>query len=219
VRDPLVRIGKEVRPVVDLRAVLFDLDGVLVDSREAWFRTVQAAARRFRVPPVERDKFDAGFGQGVDADMRDFFPGCKQPDIERFYEDHLLDFHDVVAADSEARTTLLRLRELGIPRGVVTNTPTFLARDILACVGLLGLIDVTVGAGEGRRSKPEPDVVVAACNDLELSPLHAMVVGDSPFDEQAALTAGSQFFGLRMPGRDSAHSLAEVLRFFDAARA
>lgn len=203
----------------ELRAVLFDLDGVLVDSREAWFRVVNAAARHFRKSDVDRARFDAGWGQGVDADVRDFFPGCAQDEVERFYEDHLLDFADGIEADAEARATLVRLRDLKVPRGVVTNTPTFLARDILAWVGLVGLVEITVGAGSDARPKPEPDMLLAACEALHVEPKHTLFVGDSAFDRRAAAAAGARFLGLRMPGADSADSLSKVLRYFDTAHA
>jgi HAD superfamily hydrolase (TIGR01509 family) len=205
--------------VEEPRAILFDLDGVLVESREAWFRVVQAAARHFRTADVDRARFDAGWGQGVDADVRDFFPGCSQADVERFYEDRLLDYGDFIEPDPEARATLARLRDLQVPRGVVTNTPTFLARDILAFVALVGLVDVTVGAGGAVRPKPEADSVRAACEALEVLPQHTLLVGDSLFDEKAARAAGARFLGLRMANGGSAQSLSEVLRFFERARA
>lgn len=50
-------------------AVLFDMDGVLVKSEEAWFRTVEAAGVRFRGRPVTRAEFGPTFGQGTAADV------------------------------------------------------------------------------------------------------------------------------------------------------
>src|SRR5205085_577258 len=82
------------------------------------------------------------------------------------------DFGEHVRADPAARDTLIKLRGTAVPgdlaaprresvlRGVITNTPTFLARDMLAWTGLIGFIDVTVGPGDGVRSKPDPDIVL-----------------------------------------------------------
>jgi HAD superfamily hydrolase (TIGR01509 family) len=196
----------------ELRAVLFDLDGVLIDSREAWFRVVNAAARQFRTADVDRPRFDAGWGQGIDADVRDFFPGRTQDEVERFYAEHLLEFGDCIEPDPEARDVLVRLREAQIPRGVVTNTPASLARDLLAWVALIGLVDVTVGPDNGVRPKPEADMVRLACEALDVPAKHTLVVGDSTFDERAAKAAGAQFLGVRLPGARSVQSLSEVLR-------
>jgi len=194
--------------------VLFDMDGVLLESKEAWFRVLQAAARHFNKTDIERSRFDASWGQGVDADVRDFFPGCTEEQIERFYEDHLLDFGEHVRADAEARSTLVALRDRELPRGVITNTPAFLARDMLAWTGLIGLVDVTVGAGGDVRPKPDPDVIRHACELLEIDAASVLVVGDSTFDEKAAKAAGAPFYGFRM-GAKSAAKLSDVLRYVE----
>src|SRR5438105_4407538 len=70
---PLVRIGA--LAVVSVSAVLFDLDGVLVDTYEAWFSLMNAAVRDMGFPPVARERFRASWGQSTEADARDFFPG------------------------------------------------------------------------------------------------------------------------------------------------
>jgi HAD superfamily hydrolase (TIGR01509 family) len=203
--------------VESVRAVLFDLDGVLVDSYEAWFRVVNAAARQFRKPDVDRDRFAAGWGQGIDADVRGFFPGCKESDIEAFYESHLFDFASEVKVDPEAHETLLRLRSAEVFRGVITNTPTALARDLLAWVGLIGLVDITVGPDAGLAPKPAPDLVLRACESLQVKPTEVLMVGDSSFDEKAARAARVSFVGYR--NDSSAHSvprLLDVLRLVES---
>jgi len=183
--------------VESARAVLFDLDGVLVDSYEAWFRVVNATARNFRKPDVDRERFAAGWGQGIDADVRNFFPGCKEAEIEAFYESHLLDYGSEIKANPEAHETLILLRGSEVLRGVITNTPTFLARDVLAWAGLIGLVDVTVGPGPGLPPKPAPDLVLRACEQLQIKPSEALIVGDSAFDEKAAQAARVPFVGYR----------------------
>jgi phosphoglycolate phosphatase-like HAD superfamily hydrolase len=199
--------------VESVRAVLFDLDGVLVDSYEAWFRVVNAAARQFRKPDVDRDRFAAGWGQGIDADVRQFFPGCKESEIEAFYQDHLLDFASDVKVDPEARDTLVQLRAGELSRGVITNTPTMLARDLLAWVGLIGLVDITVGPDAHLAPKPAPDLVVRACEVLQVQPDEALMVGDSAFDEKAARAARVPFVGYRY-----ASSARSVSRLLDVVR-
>ena len=194
------------------RAVLFDLDGVLVDSKEAWYQLVNATARKFCKPDIPRKSFDAGWGQGIDADLRDFFPGCSHAEIEAFYVDHLLDFDAKIAVEQDARESMLKLRDGGILRAVITITPTFLARDILAAVGLIGLVDITVGASDRVPPKPAPDVITVACTALEIAPAEALVVGDLRFDEQAARAAKAPFVGFRMESARSVKSLSDVVR-------
>jgi phosphoglycolate phosphatase len=199
-----------------VRAVLFDLDGVLVDSYEAWFRAVNAAARHFHQPEIDRERFKASWGQGTDADLETFFPGCRLADVERYYEDHLLDHAQEMRVDPEARDALMQLRDADIMRGVITNTPTFLARDVLAWTGLIGLVDVTVGASDGVASKPAPDMIFHAAQVLQVQPDEVLVVGDSVFDERAARAAKVRFLGFRTASPPSVQRLGDVVRLVGA---
>ena len=194
----------------NLRAVLFDLDGVLVDSHEAWFHLLNLAARHFRTPDVTRQRFDGSWGQGIDADLREFFPGCDAEKVARFYAKHLLDFDTHIHVEAGARETLCRLREAEIPRGVVTNTPTLLARDILAWAGLIGMVDVTVGAEPEVPSKPAPDMILHACHELQVEPRHVLVVGDSRFDAEAAAAAHAEYLPYKSKAAGSAQTLDDV---------
>jgi phosphoglycolate phosphatase len=98
-------------------------------------------------------------------------------------------------------------------RGVITNTPTFLARDLLAWVGLIGLVDATVGPEPGLASKPAPDIVRHACDLLQVQPAEAIVVGDSAFDEKAAQAAKVPFVGFRYnTSQRSVQRLSEIAK-------
>jgi len=199
-----------------LRAVLFDLDGVLIDSYEAWYRVANAAARQFRKPDIDRDRFQQSWGQSTEADLAEFFPGCSLEEVEAFYEHHLLDFSNEIKVDPEAHTTLLALRNAELMRGVVTNTSTFLARDLLAAAGLIGLVDITVGAERGLHPKPSPDIVLHACDVLQVRPDEAILVGDSIFDEKAAQAAKVPFVGFRRSATRTIQKLSEVVKLVDA---
>jgi phosphoglycolate phosphatase-like HAD superfamily hydrolase len=144
--------------------------------------------------------------------MREFFPGCDPQQVQAFYEDHLLEFDRDIRIDESAATTLEKLRDADVLRGIVTNTPTDLARDILAWAGLIGIVDVTVGASSEIPPKPAPDLILGACRMLDVEPARALVVGDSPFDEQAAEAARVRFVGFRMSKDGSVAALPDVAR-------
>lgn len=195
----------------ELRAVLFDLDGVLIDSCEAWFRLVNSTARHFCKPDVTRDRFDRCWGQGIEADLREFFPGCDAREVQRYYESHLLDFDASIRVEAGVCDVFCRLRDSGVMRGVVTNTPVDLARDLLAWSGLIGLVDITVGAAPGLASKPAPDLVLRACRGLEVPPQSTIFVGDSPFDAAAAEAAHVPFLAFRSNHGPSVQDFDELL--------
>ena len=64
------------------------MDGVLVDSFEAWVRLVDAAARHFGCPPVGRERFRAHYGQSDEEDVQAFFPGQTVELVAAYYGAH-----------------------------------------------------------------------------------------------------------------------------------
>jgi HAD superfamily hydrolase (TIGR01509 family) len=197
---------------VDVRAVLFDLDGVLVDTYEAWYALVQATARHFGAPEVTRPAFDATWGQSVEDDTRLLVPGPTVAQVSAHYAAHFRDHVGAVVANPEARRTLEGLRTRGIVSACVTNSPAPLAREILAAAGLDGRLDTVVAAGDVPHPKPAPDMVLAACERLGVRPERSVLVGDSRFDEEAARAAEVRFvsFDVRR-GPSLARAVDEVL--------
>lgn len=191
------------------RAILFDMDGVLVSSREAWYHTLVAVASRNGLAAIDRSAFDASFGQGITADIDRFFPTFTQAELERAYDQTFAEMIDRVTAMDGAHEVTKALRSRGVPTAVVTNTPPALAERILACVGLDA--GPCFGASGSLREKPAPDLVLAACAALALPPADAWLVGDSAYDRAAAARAGARFAGLGIEGERTLSALAEVL--------
>lgn len=176
-----------------MRAVLFDLDGVLVQSKEVWFHLMRGAAAHFGHPDIARPAFEATFGQGVDADVNTFFRGTAYADLDAYYDAHFMDHAAHFVADPGAPAVFEGLHAAGVKTCVVTNTSTPLAREILARVGLRpgGL----VGSSDVARAKPAPDMVLAGLEKTGVAAAEAVMVGDSPYDREAARAAGVRFLG------------------------
>ena len=79
-----------------IKAILFDMDGVLVDSFEAWAKLVDATARHFGYPSVGREEFLNVYGQSTELDVAKFFPGSTVLEIDNYYEVHFEDFKEFV---------------------------------------------------------------------------------------------------------------------------
>lgn len=191
-----------------LRALLFDLDGVLVHSYEVWLALVQAAARDLSQREVTRESFHAGWGQGLDADVERWFPGRSPDEIEAYYTRHFRDHATRMRVDPDAARVFAALRARGLGSAVITNTPGPLAREILAAARLAP--DVLVGGRDVPRAKPAPDMVLRACTLLRAAPAEALVVGDTEFDRAAARAAGVRFAGLGIPGDWTLARLGEL---------
>ncbi len=200
------------------RAILFDMDGVLVRSEEIWFRLVEEAGRRFRGSPVTREEFAPTFGQGTGADVRAFRLNCTPEELNRYYFENFRHQLDVIWVDPDAAPLLdaLSRRELRI--AVVTNTVRALAEEVLGKAGLLQHLDMLACADMVARPKPAPDMVVLALQELRLRPEEAWYVGDSRFDREAAGAAGVRFVGLGIDGNARIERLRELESLLPAPR-
>lgn len=182
------------------RAVLFDMDGVLVRSEEAWFRLMEECGQVFRGRPITREEFAPTFGQSTQEDVRVFGLRCTAAELDRYYAGNFRRFTHEVLVNPEARPVLERLREQGIALAVVTNTATPLAADLLAGAGLLELFGFIACADQVPHPKPAPDLVLHALEALRCPPDSACMIGDSRFDRSAARAAGVRFIGLGLEG-------------------
>jgi len=199
-----------------LRAVLWDLDGVLVDSYEVWFHLLNHTARAFGAAEISRATFEASWGQGIEADVERFFPKRTIAEVEAFYHAHFMDHAAHLRVDPAAGHVTRELRAHGLAQALVTNTPGPLAQDILRHAGLA--LDAVVGGTDVARGKPAPDMVLEACKRLAVTPGEALVVGDSRFDRQAAAAARVRFVGLRLAGDVRIERLEQLSAYCNGAR-
>jgi phosphoglycolate phosphatase/AHBA synthesis associated protein len=192
-----------------IRAVLFDLDGVLVHTYEAWFHLMNAAARDHDYPSISRETFHEGWGQGIQADIDRFFHRLTVAELERYYETHFRNHAAHMSVHREAPAVFAALRERGVSTAVITNTPAGLARQILEAARVEP--DTLVGGTDVPLAKPAPDMVLMACGLLGIGTRDAIVVGDSRFDKEAAAAAGVRFVGYGIDGDDTIDDLTGVL--------
>ncbi|MBE2248362.1 MAG: HAD-IA family hydrolase [Myxococcus sp.] len=183
-----------------MRAVLFDMDGVLVRSEEVWFRVVEAAGARFRGRAITRGEFFPTFGQGTAADIPVFGLRCSTAELDAFYVSEFVKHLDAMWVNPEAAPLAELLTQRGLRIGVVTNTVAPLTRAILEHAKLAAWFEVRATADRVAHAKPAPDLVLLGLKELGVSASEAVMIGDSRFDREAAKAAGVRFLGLKLDG-------------------
>lgn len=187
------------------QAVLFDLDGTLVDSAPDIHAALNETLASYGEPPFTLEAVTRMVGRGVPVLIeraweglgKSIDPAERDRVVDRFlaiYEPRATELTTLTAGASEATRALV---DAGTPIGVVTNKPEAATREILSHFGLSELMQVVVGGDAGPAKKPEPGLLLLACERLGLAVDQVVFVGDSENDVAAAKAAGMAVVVLR----------------------
>jgi len=180
-------------------AILFDLDGTLLDSLPALVRSVNAILREDGRHELSHAEVRAMVGDGIKVLVARAYAAtgpAAEPDgtlralVARFSAHYEADPAAGCAPYPHVPEVMAALAGMGYRLGVVTNKPEAPALDLLRRFTLLPLLSVVVGGDTTPHLKPHPEPFLHAADKLELSPERAIVVGDSINDVDGAHRAG-----------------------------
>ncbi len=169
-----------------IRAIVFDLDGTLVDSVRAHVEAWLDALRMLGIGKA-REEVEPLMGLPALKIAEVLCGGCAEAlaalKNRLFVEKYI------------ARVSLYPdanvVAGLGIGKAVVTSSSGHVAREVLKRVGLAQHFAVVVGGDEVARGKPDPEPLIRACSMLGVDPRETAVVGDSQYDVEMAIRGGA----------------------------
>ena len=186
------------------RAALLDVDGTLVDSNDqharAWQRALEEAGH-----PVDFAVIRRLIGMGGDKIIPMLTPLAADDEAgerlaarrsEHFMRDEL----PTVRALPGARTLLEALLARDLVLVVATSAKAHEYEALVRVAGVEGLVDDRTTADDAARSKPDPDIILAALEKAGVAPAEAVMLGDTPYDVRAAGAAGVRCVALRSGG-------------------
>ena len=200
-------------------AVIFDNDGLLLDTESVWTRAEQDlfARRGAEFTPADKRELvgTSAAVAGAVLERRLGEPGRAAELIEELNELVVAELEHGVEAMVGARELLHTLRQRGTPIGLVSNSPLIFVRRSLQIVGFEDHFDVVLSAHEVAAPKPAPDPYLEACRRLGVDAGPSVVaLEDSPTGVAAARAAGLTVIGVpSIEGvpLEEAHHLAESL--------
>jgi len=193
--------------------VIFDMDGVLVDSYGPHFESWQGMAAE-RGLSVTEEQFRATFGRTSRESMATFWGPGRYRDEEIRLMDHRKEelFREILARKIPimpgARELLAALREAGFRLAVGSSAPPENLKAVLKHFDD-DAFDAVVSGADVQRGKPDPQVFMTAAARLRIPPEWCVVIEDAPAGIQAAKAAGAACIGLASTGR-TRDSLAEA---------
>lgn len=179
----------------DVAALVFDLDGLLVDSEPVWFEIERAFLARLGHTWTRHDA-DACIGQGTPSTLRVWQRRFGiEVDIERDTE-AMMDGVIARAADIPLKPGAVELLDLaarhGTPTAVASSSRHRLIEAVLAAKGLRPRFGAVVSGQDVARGKPAPDIFVRAATVLRVSPQACVVLEDALAGVEGARAAGSR---------------------------
>lgn len=188
-------------PEEHLRAVLWDVDGTLIDSTEYHFSTWRETLAREGYE-LTRDDFLRSFGRRNDAVVRGFLGDhISLPEIERISEMKEARYRELVRTRGTALLPgvamwLERLKADGWQQAVASSAPPANLAAILAATGLTNFFQAVVSAEQVAHGKPDPQIFLLAAEKLGVPARQCVVVEDAPAGVEAGRRAGMKTVGV-----------------------
>jgi len=182
-----------------VQALVFDLDGTLIDSKLDLALSIDATLKHMGAPPLPHETIYGYVGNGAAVLVRRAL-GASVTDAEAegghrfflsYYREHMLDNTVTYPGVREALDLLQKH-----PMAVLTNKPVRFSERILVGLGISHYFRYVYGGNSFETKKPDPEGMNILLRDFALAPREAMIVGDSDVDVRTARNAGTWACGV-----------------------
>ncbi len=190
------------------QAVLFDMDGTVLDTLDDLCDSINHSLAEFSLPQVSRKHVRQCLGNGAAFLVSHSIPAGSSPELEAdvlafykpWYDAHCL----IKTAPYEGILPMMQsLKEQGLRLAIISNKPNRAVQE-LSDAFFPGLLELSVGESPSVRRKPAPDTVLTAASQIGLSVDQCVYVGDSEVDLQTARNAGMDCISVTWGFRDEA---------------
>ena len=191
---------------MSLKAVIFDLDGTLLDTLEDIAISVNYVLKQFNKEPIPINKYRYLVGSGALKLMQDVLPDADEEGIKKalnLFEEHYAKQYDINTKLYKGIEKLLTfLKAKGIKLAILSNKPNSFTK--LCAVKYLRNwnFEAVYGIREQIPRKPSPDGALAIMEELHVEPKECLFVGDTKIDMITAKNAGIDSIGVLWGFRD-----------------
>jgi phosphoglycolate phosphatase len=182
------------------KAIIFDLDGTLIDSAPDLQSAANVALGALGRKPLDMPTIISFIGNGVETLIErsldatgGYDAPLRQEALDLFLDNYNQNMTTLTRLYPGVLLALKHFRKMGIPLGICTNKPTGPAKEICARLDLTQFFDVITGAETGQPKKPDPASLLSTISALGASSGDVLYVGDSAIDFFTALNGSVPF--------------------------
>ncbi len=208
------------------KAIIFDMDGVLVDSEPLFLNAINRLLEQEGVKPIsEKENEEFLIGTTIDETWRQLkisrtLPLPTPTYISRYDEIVRQAMREELAPQPGVRELLAACFRRGRPKAVASSSLHQWVDLKLEALGLVGAFDLVLGGDDVGRGKPEPDIYIKAATGLGLPPEQCIAIEDSPIGIAAAVASGAYTIAVRTEYTrnldvSQANDVLETLEDFD----
>jgi len=192
-------------------AILFDMDGVLVDTLDAWWLSLNISLKAFNYETVTREEFIEKYWG------HDLYDNLKTMNIplevgtycNNVYGEHI----DMIKIYPETKDTLQKFSKY--KKSIITNTPKNCTVQILKRFDIEKYFEFILTSDDVTMAKPDPEIVLKSCKMLNANPTEVVLVGDTESDVKAGKAAGCKVIGINVDADYTISNLSELTTIFN----
>jgi len=193
------------------KAILFDMDGVLIESLDSWWLSFNDALKEFNQKEISRDEFiEKYWGHDLQYNLEKMGIDYK---ILKFCNMAYKNHTDNINIFPDTKSTLEYLS--AYKKGIITNTPADCAKQVIDKHNLERYFDVIVTVDEVKRGKPSPELIYRACKYLNVEPRDVFLVGDTESDVLAGKAAGCIVIGKNIKADHTINKLFDLTKLVE----
>lgn len=197
----------------ELKAIIFDLDGVIIDSFDRQFQIFNELRKRYGLHDVNEKMFrEKIWGNSLETIANEFFKKQSYDEIKKRHEFLVRKYINKVKLMDNAKEVIQKIKRSGIKTGLVTNATKNRTKKELEFLKIKDKFDIILTADDVEKPKPYPDGILKACERLNVQPDEVIYVGDRENDYKAGKSAGTFVVGLNTKGDLVISELKDLMR-------
>ena len=192
---------------IKANTLLFDLDGVIVNSEKVWLSSLNNALKFYNQNQIKSETFNEKFwGNDVNNTLQVLeLPEKAMEIVNKSYIENI----DYVGIFPDVEQTLKNLNQF--KKGVITNTPKKIALYLLNKFNILKYFDVVVTSDDVKYGKPNPEIIIKACKLLNVKINDAIIIGDTISDIKAGKNLNCIVIGINIKADYTVNKLSKIL--------